>query len=148
MTKLDDEAKAELLTFLVVGQLFAFARVGEWLRARQLIASAQMWLDSNGAACDWLERARLVEACRAVAIEALDLPFPQLEADLVQLFNLNRGWFLDYRKPIVQQIHALSVAHLSRGGLAAGNRRDPALPGHDAAGDPEDEKRGRPRAAP
>ncbi len=29
MNKLDDETKAELLTFLVVGQLFAFTRSGE-----------------------------------------------------------------------------------------------------------------------
>lgn len=52
MKKLDAETKAELLTFLVVGQLFAFARVGEWLRTDHLIKSAQMWLSSNGAACD------------------------------------------------------------------------------------------------
>lgn len=49
-----------------------------------------------------------------VAIKALDLPFPTVEADLVQLFNLNRGWFLDYRKPVVRQIYALSVSHLSQ----------------------------------
>ncbi|CAG9217875.1 conserved hypothetical protein [Paraburkholderia tropica] len=114
MSKLDDETRAELLTFLVVGQLFAFARSGEWLRTDHLIESAQIWLSSNGAMCDWLERARLVEACRVVAVEALDMPFPQLESDLVQLFNLNGGWFLDYRQPAVQQVHALSVLHLSR----------------------------------
>ena len=114
MKKIDDEAKTELLTFPVVGQLFAFARTGEWLRTVHLIESAQLWLGSNGADCDWLERAQLVEACRVVAVEALELPFPQVEADLVQLFNLNRGWFLDYRKPIVQQIHGLCAAFLSR----------------------------------
>ncbi|HKR44540.1 MAG TPA: hypothetical protein VJU59_33530 [Paraburkholderia sp.] len=114
MTNLDEEAKAELLTFLVVGQLFALARTGEWLRTDHLIKSSQMWLSSNGATCNWLERAQLVAACRVVAIKALDLPFPEVEADMVQLFNLNRGWFLDYRKPVVQQIHAMSVAHLSR----------------------------------
>ncbi|MCP3721269.1 hypothetical protein [Paraburkholderia sp. CNPSo 3281] len=114
MKKLDNETKAELLTFLVVGQLFAFARSGEWLRAEPLIETAQMWLSSNGAECDWLERAQLIEACRMVAIRALDLPFPQVEAELVQLFNLHRGWFLDYRKPVVQQIHALSVSLLTR----------------------------------
>ncbi|CAD6529080.1 hypothetical protein LMG27952_02259 [Paraburkholderia hiiakae] len=113
MKRLDDETKAELLAFLVVGQLFAFARSGVWLRTIHLIESAQIWLSSNGAECDWLERAQLVEACRVVALKALDLPFPQAEADLVQLFNLNRGWFLDYRKPVVQQIHAMCVAHLS-----------------------------------
>ncbi len=37
MSKLDDETRAELLTFLVVGQLFAFARSGEWLRTDHLI---------------------------------------------------------------------------------------------------------------
>ncbi|WP_434660778.1 hypothetical protein P5W99_11110 [Paraburkholderia sp. A3BS-1L] len=114
MKGLDDETRAELLTFLVVGQLFAFARSGEWLRTDHLIESSQIWLSSNGAACDWLERARLIEACRVVAIRALDLPFPQAEADLVQLFNLNRGWFLDYRKPVVQQIHSLVATYLSR----------------------------------
>jgi hypothetical protein len=113
-TKLDNEAKAELLTFLVVGQLFAFARSGEWLRVDHLIKSSQTWLSSNGAECDWLERARLVAACRELAILALDLPFPQTEADLVALFNLDRGWFLDYRKPVVQQIHTLCTAYLAR----------------------------------
>ncbi|WP_052409364.1 hypothetical protein [Paraburkholderia oxyphila] len=103
----------ELLTFLVIGQLFAFAHTGEWLRTDHLIKSAQMWLSSNGAACDWLEHAQLVEVCRAVAIKALDLPFPAVEADMVLFFNLNRGWFLDYRKLVVQQIHAMCVAHLS-----------------------------------
>ncbi|WP_322050568.1 hypothetical protein [Paraburkholderia bannensis] len=114
MSKLDDETKAELLTFLVVGQLFAFARSGDWLRTDHLIESAQIWLSSNGAACDWLERARLVEACRVVAIAALDMPFPQLETDLVQLFNLDGGWFLDYRQPVVRQIHQMCVSHLFR----------------------------------
>lgn len=111
---MDEEARAELLTFLVVSQLFAFARTGKWLRTGHLIESSQMWLGSNGAVCDWLERAQLVEACRVVAIKALDLPFPAVEADLVQLFNLNGGWLLDYRKPVVQHIHALSVATCRR----------------------------------
>ncbi len=73
-----------------------------------------MWLSSNGASCDWLERAQLIEACLVVAINALDLPFPQAEADLVQLFNLTRGWFLDYRKPVVQDVHYLCATCLSR----------------------------------
>jgi len=110
--RLDAETRAELLTFLVVGQLFAFARSGEWLRTEHLIESSQIWLGSNGARCNWLERARLIASCRELAVEALDLPFPQAEADLVALFNLTTGWFLDYRKPVVQQIHALCVAHL------------------------------------
>lgn len=57
MKEMNKEARAELLTFLVVSQLFAFARTGEWLRTHHLIESSQNWLSSNGAVCDWLERA-------------------------------------------------------------------------------------------
>jgi hypothetical protein len=64
---MDSETKAELLTFLVVGQLLA---------------------------------------------RALALPFPRDEAGLLKLFNLNAGWFLDYRSPVVQEIHGLCSAHL------------------------------------
>jgi hypothetical protein len=35
-----DEARVELLCFLVVGQLVAFAREGAWLRADHLIETA------------------------------------------------------------------------------------------------------------
>ncbi|MFX1767755.1 hypothetical protein PWP93_35270 [Paraburkholderia sp. A1RI-2L] len=40
---LDDEARVELLCFLVVGQLFAFAREGTWLRTDHLIGPAGKW---------------------------------------------------------------------------------------------------------
>ncbi|WP_321955363.1 hypothetical protein [Paraburkholderia bannensis] len=109
---MDSEAKAELLTFLVVGQLLARARSGEWLRTGHLIESCQIWLSSNAALCDWLDRAKLVEACRPLAERALTLPFPRDEAGLLKLFNLDAGWFLDYRSPVVQQIHGLCTAYL------------------------------------
>ncbi|MFP3709299.1 hypothetical protein SB783_35370 [Paraburkholderia sp. SIMBA_009] len=109
---LDVEARAELLCFLVVGQLFAFAREGVWLRTNHLIESAQIWLASNGAQCDWLERARLVEASRAIAAEESGAPFPKDDADLHRLFNLRTGWFLDYRSPVVQRIHTRCVTYL------------------------------------
>ena len=44
----DNEARAELLRFHVVGKLFAFAREGVWLRTGHLIESAQIGLASNG----------------------------------------------------------------------------------------------------
>jgi hypothetical protein len=109
---MDSETKAELLTFLVVGQLLARARSGEWLRTDHLIESCQIWLSSNAARSDWLERAKLVEASRTLAERALALPFPRDEAGLLKLFNLNAGWFLDYRSPVVQDIHGLCAAHL------------------------------------
>lgn len=118
MKAFDDEARAELLCFLVVGQLFAFAREGVWLRTDHLIESAQMWLSSNSAECDWLERAWLVEASRVIAGQESVNPFPKDDSDLHRLFNLKTGWFLDYRSPVVQHIHALCVTYL----MAAGDR--------------------------
>jgi hypothetical protein len=109
---MDEETKAELLTFLVVGQLLAYARCGAWLRTDHLIESCQIWLASNGARCEWLERAKLVEASRRLAEEARAFPFPRDEPGLLKLFNLHGGWFLDYRSPVVRKIHALSLARL------------------------------------
>lgn len=60
---MDEEAKAELLTFLIVGQFLAYARSGERMRTDHLIESCQIWLSSNGARCDWLDRGKLIEAC-------------------------------------------------------------------------------------
>ncbi|POR54575.1 hypothetical protein B0G62_102183 [Paraburkholderia eburnea] len=110
---MDEETKAELLTFLVVGHLLAYARCGEWLRTDHLIESCQIWLSSNGARCDWLDRAKLVGASHALAQRAQLLPFPQDEAGLLRLFNLQKGWFLDYRSPVVREIHTMSVAYLT-----------------------------------
>ena len=101
--------------FLVVGQLFVFVREGVWLRTNHLMVSAQIWLRSNRAQCDWLERAKLVELSRVVAREENVCPFPKDDADLHKLFNLQTGWFLDYRSPIVQRIHTLCTAYLKVG---------------------------------
>lgn len=109
---MDGEAQAELLTFLVVGQLLARERSGRWLRTDHLIESRQIWLSSNGARCDWLMRAKLVEASRHLADEAYALPFPRDEAGLLKLFNLDGGWFLDYRSAVVREIYSLCSAHL------------------------------------
>ncbi len=39
---MDEEAKAELLTFFIVGQWLAHARSGEWLRTDHPIESCQV----------------------------------------------------------------------------------------------------------
>lgn len=55
----DDEALTELLCYLVVAELVAMARSGEWLRTDHLVESARIWLKANGATCEWQERVRL-----------------------------------------------------------------------------------------
>ncbi|WP_052409847.1 hypothetical protein [Paraburkholderia oxyphila] len=111
---MDEETKAELLAFLVVGQLVALARSGDWLRTDHLIESSQIWLSSNVARCDRLTCARLIAAAREPAPQVSDWPFPKDERGLVRLFNLQSGWFLDYRTEIVQRLHAICVEYLER----------------------------------
>jgi hypothetical protein len=74
-----------------------------------------MRLSSSAARCDWLERARLVEASRVIARQESGSLFPRGDPDLHKLFNLRTGWFLDCRPPVVQRIHALRAAHLKGG---------------------------------
>lgn len=111
---MDNEARTELLTFLVVGQLFALACSGVWLRTDHLIESAQIWASSNGAQCDWLERSRLAATSRELAERASALPFPKEKAGLLRLFNLKTGWFLDYRSDVIQRMHAFCTEHLAQ----------------------------------
>lgn len=117
MTDMDDETQAELLTFLVVGHLVALARTGSLLDTHHLIESAQLWAGSNGARCDWLTRARLAAVSKELAVQVADWPLPKDDAGLMRLFNLQSGWFLDYRREAVQRLHALcaqSVAQQAR----------------------------------
>ncbi|MEM5331955.1 hypothetical protein VSR34_36215 [Paraburkholderia sp. JHI2823] len=113
---MDEETRAELLTFLVVGELVAMARSGHWLRTDHLIESSWIWMSSNGARCDWLTRAKLVAAAGELAPQVYDWPFPKDESALMQLFNLQSGWFLDYRTEIVRRLHAFCSQYLEQHG--------------------------------
>jgi hypothetical protein len=101
--KLDDAARAELLCYLVVGQLVAHARAGEWLRTGHLVESARIWLASNGANCDWHERVTLSRASAELAPAFLSVPLLRDDGQLARLFT--DGWRLDYRSPVVREIH-------------------------------------------
>jgi hypothetical protein len=102
---LDDEARAELLTHLVVGQLVAQARTGEWLRTDHLVESTRIWLNSNGVDdADWTERVRIGTLSQLIALDFIGLSRFWHADSLVKLFT--DGWRLDYRSPIVRGIHA------------------------------------------
>jgi hypothetical protein len=104
----DAEACAELLCYLVVGQLVAMARSGNWLQTDHLVESARIWMASNGAHCDWLQRARLAQ--ESVELALLFSPEFQDSAALMQLFS--DAGRLDYRSLAVQHLHRICVAHL------------------------------------
>ena len=96
-THLDDTARAELLCYLVVGQLIAMARTGEWLRTDHLIESARSWLASNGAACEWPERLELAEASRVLAPNVLALPPFRDSRLLANCSRTDGDWITAYR---------------------------------------------------
>lgn len=68
-SSLDGEARAELLCYLVVGQLVARAHTLEWLRADHLVESTRVWLAGNGTDTDWTERVYLRALSEQIALD-------------------------------------------------------------------------------
>ena len=110
---LDNEARAELLCYLVVGQLIAQARTGKWLRTDHLVESTRMWLAGNGADADWTERVYLGALSERVALDFSELPRFADSASLAKLFT--DCWRLDYQSPIVRWIYAACESELHGG---------------------------------
>ncbi|WP_121306704.1 hypothetical protein [Paraburkholderia sp. BL17N1] len=110
--KLDDEARAELLCYLVIGELVAMARTGSWLRTDHLVESSRIWLKANGATCHWQDRIALAAAAAELAPGILRT-FPlTTERSLTPLFA--DGWRLDYRSPIVCDIHQICASFVAQ----------------------------------
>jgi hypothetical protein len=99
---LDDEARGELLTYLVVSQLVARAKSGEWLTPEHLAESESIWLKANGGNCDIAERLRLGKDSSKVASEMLAIQMMKELTSLTAMFF--DSWQLDYRNPIVRGI--------------------------------------------
>jgi hypothetical protein len=121
-TNLDRDARAELLCYLVVAQLAAHARTGEWLRTDHLVESARMWTDSNGAHGAWLARSELGQASATIAPDFLKVSALCDSGSLAMLFT--DGWRLDYRCRLVRWLHDVCDAHLH------GSGELPTLGGH------------------
>lgn len=64
---LDLQARAELLTYLVASNLLALELTGEWLPVTNLVESTSVWMSSNGAGADVLERVRLAGKAHRLA---------------------------------------------------------------------------------
>lgn len=84
---LDAEARSELLCYLVVGQLVARARTGEWLRTDHLVELTRIWLAGNGATADWSDRVQLGARSATVAPDFAALPCFTDPAFLAKLFT-------------------------------------------------------------
>ena len=52
----DDEARAGLPGYLVVGEPVSMARTGNWLNTGHLVEPGRIWMHANGAQCEWQDR--------------------------------------------------------------------------------------------
>ncbi|MFM0218297.1 hypothetical protein [Paraburkholderia caledonica] len=96
--------RSELLCYLVVAQLIARARTGEWLRTDHFVESLNIWLNANGAEVDWLQRMYFKSVSEIVALDFGNLPHFADESKLAELFT--EDWRLDYGSPVVRSIYA------------------------------------------
>jgi hypothetical protein len=112
-SNLDDETRAELLCYLVVGQLVARARTGSWLRANQRMELLNIWFNGNRGEPDWLEGVPLSALSEKVALDFTELPNFADSAWLANLFK--DGWRMDYRSPHVWNIYAACEDALKTG---------------------------------
>jgi hypothetical protein len=110
-SNLDEEARAELLCYLVVAQLVARSRTAEWLRTDHLVESTRIWLAGNGAEASWTERVRLGALSERIASDFAELPRFADSPSLAKLFT--DGWKVDYRSPIVRGIYAACKSELN-----------------------------------
>jgi hypothetical protein len=109
----DDGARAELLCYLVVGQLVARARTGGWLRTDHAVELLNIWANGTSAQVDWLDRVYLGAQSAKVATGFAGLPGFADSDSLAQLFT--DGWRLDYRAPRVQRISTACKSELKSG---------------------------------
>lgn len=108
--RLDVEARADLLCYLVVGQLIARTRTGDWLRTDHLVESTRIWLAGNGANADWVERVHLGALSERIALDFAAMPRFADAASLAKLFT--DGWRLDCRSSIVRGMLDVCTEHL------------------------------------
>jgi hypothetical protein len=108
----DDEARAEMLCYLVVGELVAMARTGDWLRTDHLVELSLVWMRANGAHPEWRDRISIVRMAVDLAPDVLVTYGLRTEEAVASLFT--DGGRLDYRVPLVSQIHDRCAARLQR----------------------------------
>jgi hypothetical protein len=108
--KLDDAERADLLCFRLMAQLIGHASTGDWLRTDRVVEATRMWLASNSAECDWLDRVKLAELSADLAPQLIVFPYFRDAKELVKLFV--DGWQLDYRSPIVRGMLDVCTEHL------------------------------------
>lgn len=99
---LDDEARAELLCYLIASHLAARSSAGQWLRTDQCIEFAHIWLKANGGDCDSHVPTAFGEISADIAARVYALGLVTND-ELVTLFT--DSCRLDYRRRATQDLH-------------------------------------------
>ena len=107
---LDDEARDRLLCHLVVGEPVSMVRTSDWLNTGHLVELARLWMHANGARCDWQDRVVIAHMAADFAPDVLATLNLTSEKMLASLFA--DGWRLDYRQPVVCEIHDRCASRL------------------------------------
>ncbi|NPT39172.1 hypothetical protein [Paraburkholderia xenovorans] len=108
---LNEDDRCELLCYLIVAELVAMARTGEWLRTDHLVESGRIWCNANGARFDWQERISLGQIAAELAPLVRETFGLTREPSLVPLFV--DGWMLDRESPVVCDIHEVCSRRLA-----------------------------------
>ncbi|WP_091789826.1 hypothetical protein [Paraburkholderia steynii] len=110
MDALDDEARTELLCYLVVSQLLSRIRTDDWLRTDHFVECSRIWSQANTASLNWFESVRLRQLSVELASSIWAIEMLRDAQELTSLFT--GGWRLDYRSPIVRGMHDVCVERL------------------------------------
>jgi hypothetical protein len=131
---LDDAQRADLLCHLVVAQLIARARTGDWLRTDHLVESKRIWSQANGVSPDWLDGVRLASVSEELAASIWANGLLHDLDELSKLFSDN--WRRDYQLPVARGIHVSAQPGCKHGDTDS-SRHASGRPGpHDMSGPP------------
>lgn len=114
-TIFDDEAQAEMLCYLVVGELVAIARTGDWLRTDHLV-ELSLVCSSGCAPTVQIRNGETASASSAwrPTWHPTSLATFGLRTEKTRALLFTDGGRLDYRVPLVGQIHDQCAARLQR----------------------------------
>lgn len=101
---LDLRARAELLTYLVSSHLLAKQLTGDWLSPDHVVESTTLWLRTNGAGADVMQRVMLSSRALEVARHLETVPLPAFSPPMITtLFCENLR--LDFRSEAARAIY-------------------------------------------
>ncbi|MDR6495229.1 hypothetical protein J2797_005145 [Paraburkholderia terricola] len=109
---LDLQARAELLAYLVSSHLLAKQLTGRWLAPHHVVESTTIWLNSNGAGADVVQRVMLSTRALEVAQELATASSPVFAPEMIDtLFRENLR--LDFRSAAARDIYQHCLTRLA-----------------------------------